>query len=276
MPYYCCINGRILSAHKATVPVNDIGLLRGYAVFDYLRTYDRRPFLLEKHLQRFSNSARELGMRLPVSVRRVGEIISLLIKKSQTKKDVGIRLVLTGGDTRDGITPSRPTFIIIIEKLLEPARKDFEQGVTLMLNEFQREIPQVKTTNYKNAIRLQHEKRRRGAYEILYHSDGKIRETTRNNFFLFKGNTLITPREKILHGITRGLVIELAKNRFEVEERDLRVSELKEADEAFITGTTKKVLPVVKVDDLMIGNGKPGELTNILLRSFNDYIAGRT
>jgi branched-subunit amino acid aminotransferase/4-amino-4-deoxychorismate lyase len=272
MTYYAYVNGKISPAAEAAVSVNDLGLLRGYAVFDYMRTYNRKPFLIDRHLTRFANSAKTLGLRVPLSEKEIEETIAGLISKGNEKSDVGIRFVLTGGTTSDGITPSSPTFIIIIESLTEQSEELYNKGIKLITHEFQREIPKVKTTNYKKAIQLLPEKMRQDAFEVLYCSLGNILETTRNNFFIFKGDTLITPNENVLPGITRGFVLELAKGKFNIEERVLKVSELKEADEAFITGTTKKILPVVQVDQQTIADGKPGKNSIKLLELFNNYL----
>ncbi|MEW6467741.1 MAG: aminotransferase class IV [Bacteroidota bacterium] len=275
MPYYAFLNGKMLPSEKAFVHISDLGLLRGYAVFDYLRTYNRKPFLLQQHLARFEHSARELNLELPCSGKQIEGIISRLLSKSAIRTDCGIRLLLTGGRSADGITISRPTFAITTEKLIFPPESAYRKGVKLITREFQRESPYIKTTNYKNAIRLNPEKLRQKAHEILYCSGGKILETTRNNFFVFKGDTLITPGANILHGITRSFVLSFAKGVFRVEERDVLVSELPGVSEAFITGTTRKILPVVKVNDQAIGEGKPGKNSLHLLKLFEEKLAER-
>ncbi len=267
--HYAYVNGKISPVTQATISINDLGLLRGYAVFDYMRTYNGKPFLMDRHFARISNSAATLNLKIPISGKESERIIIELINKGNLKADVGIRLVLTGGETSDGITPSSPSLIIMTETLTEQTDDIYKQGIKLITHEFQREIPKVKTTNYKKAIQLLPEKIKSNAFEVLYCSEGNILETTRNNFFIFKGNTLITPKENILQGITRSLVLELAKEKFKIEERDLKVEELKDADEAFITGTTKKLLPVVQIDEQIIGNGKPSTL---LLELLNQYI----
>jgi D-alanine transaminase/branched-chain amino acid aminotransferase len=130
----------------------------------------------------------------------------------------------------------------------------------------------VKHTNYKNAIRLNEQKLKQKAHEILYCSNGKVLETTRNNFFMFQGNTLITPKENVLFGITRRVVIDLAKREFPIEERDVCLSEIVQANEAFLTGTNKKILPVVRIDEQAIGNGKPGRNTRLLMQAFDRFV----
>jgi len=272
MPNYAYINGTIVPAAKAVIPINDLGLLRGYAVFDYLRTYNGKPLLINHHFERFENSAKSLRIALPLTKKQITETIISLIQKSKIKKDVGIRLLITGGNSTDGISLGKPNFIIIIEDLAEPKEEEIKNGVKLIINKFQRETPLVKTTNYKNAIRHSSEKEEQNAYDILYHFNNNILETTRNNFFIFKKNILLTAKEKVLQGITRKIILQIAKEKFKIEERPVNIDELKDATEAFVTGATKNILPVVQINKLKIGNGKIGKNTKILIKMFRKYI----
>ena len=268
MIYYSYVNGKVTTG-AAVIDVNDLGLLRSYAVFDYLRTYNGKPFLLEHHLQRFINSSYALHLPLKLSKAKLTQVINGLLKKCQ--EDVGIRILLSGGNSEDGITLATPNLIITIEKLVLPPSTCFTKGIKLMKHEYMREIPLVKTTNYMNAIRASPEKLKQGAFELLYHFENRVLETSRNNFFIFKENKLITPKFNVLQGVTRKLVLYLAADDFEMEERNVELHELKQASEAFITGTTKKILPVVKIDEQTIGNGLVGRNTKILMDGFQKF-----
>jgi len=138
-----------------------------------------------------------------------------------------------------------------------------------MLFEYQRFLPETKTINYLPAIWLLPKLKTQGAIEPLYHFKGKILETARGNFFLVKNNTLITPKENILLGITRKYLIECARKNFEIEEREVTIEEIDTADEIFITGTSKHVLPVTQIDNKIIADGKPGVVTLRLMEAFN-------
>src|SRR5688572_10741019 len=137
MPLFCFLDGKILPYEKTMVHISDLGLLRAYGVFDYLRTYNGKPFLLDRHLQRFENSARELNLSLPYSKNKIGQTIALLLKKSKPRSDVGIRLLLTGGRSSDGITITQPTFAITVEKLVTVPDALYKKGVKLITNDFQ-------------------------------------------------------------------------------------------------------------------------------------------
>ena len=127
----------------------------------------------------------------------------------------------------------------------------------------------MKSTNYHLALHKLSEMKAAGATEMLYTSQGRLLECTRNNFFLVKGGRLVTAADNILLGCTRGFVLELAQSLgIGVEEREVHITDLQEADEAFLTGTTKGVMPIVQVDESMIGNGIPGDVTQRLIDAF--------
>lgn len=273
MLLYAYINGKISSAENANISVSDLGLLRGYGVFDYLRTYHQKPFLLNDYLERFYNSAKGLHLEIPFNKKKLTELIHELILWGNQKEDVGIRLLITGGNSEDTMTVKKPNFLILIETLTPFPEKYYKEGVKLLTNKFHREIPQIKMTNYINSIRQQDDKKKKNAYDILYIHNNKVLETSRNNFFIFKGKALITAKEGILPGITRKFILSLAKKKFNIEEREIDFKELEEASEAFTTGTTRAIVPVVQVNDLKIGDGKPGKNTKILIEIFNEKIS---
>jgi branched-subunit amino acid aminotransferase/4-amino-4-deoxychorismate lyase len=270
MKKYFYINGKIASIEKPSVLINDIGILRGYGVFDFMRTYNGKIFQWEDHFKRFSNSAKLLGIKIPLGKDAVLKVINDLLKKNKCK-EASLRLVLTGGPTEDGMTFKKPTFAILIEDIHSFPKSCYQSGVKLITHEYERMLPQSKNTNYIWAIKLAQLKKKKGATEVLYTSAGKILEASTANLFIIKGATLITPKDGILKGITRKVVLKIARGHFKVEEREVKVSELDSATEAFITGTNKLVMPVVMVDNKKIGDGRVGENTKLLIEEFRKY-----
>jgi branched-subunit amino acid aminotransferase/4-amino-4-deoxychorismate lyase len=189
----------------------------------------------------------------------------------------GIKLLLTGGYSEDLYSPSTPNFMILnLPVKGGPGDKETGgQGEKLLLLDYKRHIPEVKSTFYLPSIALFPEMKAKGAIEVLYHHNGFISETTRANFFLIKKGTLITAASGILKGITRKYVLQVAKDIMPVEEREVRLEELWECDEAFITGTSKHVLPVIEVDGKMIGSGRPGERTKAISEAFEAFFSLR-
>jgi branched-chain amino acid aminotransferase len=274
---YIYVNGKIVQADKPALLVNDLGWLRGYGVFDFMRTYNGKIFRFDDNWARFTNSAKQLNLKIPISQPEAEKVIYQLIKKNKLK-EAGIRLALSGGRAIDDglIEPDskRPTLAILIEDTHGLPAKLYQTGAKLMTFNYQRPVPEAKNFNYLWAIKLAPEKKKRGAIEILYTAETKVLECSTSNFFLIKGNKLITVKANVLGGITRKTIIELAKKqlpKLKIEERDLKISELKTANEAFITAANKKILPIVKIDSMVIGSGKPGPTTKELMKLFEDY-----
>ena len=266
--HHCFINGVVKKVSESFIGVNDIGLLRSYAVFDYFRTYNGKPFRIADHLIRFRNSARSLNLELKYSNDEVRSFILDLIEKSGIN-EVGVRLILTGGYASDGVSISEPNFIIITEDLPKYNDDIYKNGVKLISFEYQREVATSKTTDYMNAIRLAPNVTEAGAFDILYYFDRHVLELSRNNIFLVKDSKLITPSDKILKGITRSFVLNLANDLgIKAVERTIQLDELASADEVFITGTTKRIVPVYQIDQIKYQN-IPGEITQKLSAEFN-------
>ncbi len=270
MKSFCYVNGSILPTDQGTVPVTDLGLQRGYGVFDYGRTYHGRLFHFEENVARFRRSAAELHLEVPASDQEIRDIAEQLIEQSDLRNP-SIRLLLTGGDTTGSPAPAKPNFMVIAEEMFIYPEEAYREGAGLITVEFQRELPQVKSINYLNSIRLEPLRKAKGAFDILYHSHHGITECPRSNFFAFVGDTLVTPADHVLLGVTRKLVLKLAAEEFSIEERELRMEEIGQFTEAFVTSTSKKIVPVTRIDDQEIGSGRVGERTGRLMQLFDDY-----
>ncbi len=258
---------------KATISINDIAVLRGYSVFESLRTYDRRPFHLDQHLVRLYRSAKLIEMEIPWTNEQIAEVVREIIARN-TYRHAAIRLLVTGGESDDGILPSgKPLLAVLITPLGERDMERFAKGCKLITTKLQRISPEAKTANYIAAVRALKEAVRRDAADALFVNEREnVLEATRSNFFIFRGDILVTPRRGILIGITRNVVLELARSSFAVEERPILLEELALADEAFITSSSKEITPVVQIDDLIIGNGKPGPRTYQLEQRFIEMV----
>lgn len=270
---HCYFNGAIIPVEQASVKINDLALLRGYGLFDYFRTYNGVPFQWDWYWARFSRSAEVLRLPVAMTQAQTAEVLTELYRLAD-KPDIAYRFVLTGGYSPDSVSVVKPNFLIIAENLPKDNPEGHYRGIKVVPYEFVRDLPELKSTNYLHMVRLAAEMKSQGAADLLYHKDGEVSELTRSNFFIFKGNTLITPEQNILHGITRRVVLELAEKEFRIEVRPLLFEELEEADEAFTTSTTKWVMPVVQIGRQIVGDGKPGERTLKLLEQFEDLVKG--
>ncbi len=270
--HYGYFNGQIMPTNQIGVGVTDLGLLRGYGLFDYLRTYNGRPFQWQHYWARLQNSARQMHLPLPMDERETYAIVLDLISRSRAGgEDLAIRFVVTGGYSPDSITIAEPNFMILIEAVKPVPALQFEQGIGVILDDYVRDMAEVKSTDYKRVILKAGDIKAAGANDLLYHKNGEISELSRSNFFLIKGDKLITPDRHILHGVTRRTLMELAREDFQIEERTVLLSELYDADEAFTTSTLKMALPIVQIGELTIGNGKPGPKTALLRERFRAF-----
>jgi len=274
---YCYLNGKIIETVKASISPYDVGFLRGFGVFDVMKTFNGKPFLINEHVARFFRSAGEIDLKLPITQNKMAEIIHDLLRKNGVNKsgdeDVIIRSVLSGGVASDGFTynPDSPTLIILIEKFYPLGENIFKKGAEIITLDFQRHFPGAKITDYKAALKMQETKNKLKAFEIVYSPKGKILEGTTSNIFAFIKGKLVTPKEDILVGSTRNLVIQLSKPFFSVEEGAISYKQLLGADEVFLTATNKDIVPIIKVDDKKINGGKVGKNTRLLMKEFKKY-----
>ncbi len=267
------VAGEFLPENEAVISVNDIGLLRGYGVFDFMRTYNRRPFCLEDHISRLANSARLIDLALPCSESEVSDITMKTLERNPDHAEANIRLVVTGGISPDAITPSNKTKLLVMVTGLHHCPAEwYQKGAAVITTNDERYIPDAKSTNYIPGILALSRARQQGAIESIYVDRyGHILEGTTTNFFAFIGDKLVTPGASILPGITRKVVLKLVQGEFDVEIRDIHRDEMRLLDEVFLTASNKEVVPVVRTDDRIIGDGKPGERTRRIMQLFADY-----
>ncbi|OHA20023.1 MAG: hypothetical protein A2836_02005 [Candidatus Taylorbacteria bacterium RIFCSPHIGHO2_01_FULL_45_63] len=271
----CYLNGRYLPLKDAFVHAYDIGMTRGYGIYEGIMVYGEKPFRLEEHLERFEAGAKILNLKIPHTPKEIENVILELVRRNGFG-DTKIRIILTGGDTVNSVEydPKKPTFFVMAEEYISLPEDFYNKGGEVMTYEHQRFMPGCKTINYITAVNLQSKRKEKKAIEILYVSNGRVLEASTSNFFIFKGDTLITPKENILFGITRKVVLELAKGKFKVEEREVKAEELQEADEAFITASYKEIVPIVRINGALVGDGKVGRRTVSLMESFKKITRG--
>jgi branched-chain amino acid aminotransferase len=264
MKSFCFAKSEIINSRQAQIHPSDIAILRGYAIFDFFRVVDHIPLFLSKYLDRFIGSADKAGLRLVYDKPVLKEIIFQLIEKN-SHREGGMRMVLTGGISENHFLPHGGDLFIFCEPLQMPAPEKYENGVKLLSVNYVRPIPDIKTTNYTYPCYLSLNWQAQKAEDVIYHHQGKVSESSRSNIFMVKGNEIITPASNILKGITREQVMRLSGT---VKVEDFSLEELLQADEAFMSSTTKRILPITRIDEHRIGNGKPGPTTKQLMKAF--------
>ncbi len=279
------VNGQISDERQAVVSVFDHGFLYGEGVYETLRTYNGRPFLLDRHLRRLRTSARMISLAVPLSDEQfAGRIHDTMSAAAQLagsgRPEWYVRILLTRGVgelTYDPGACPTPSVVIIVKPQVDPPAEMFEKGVHVVLASVIRNHPGsvnplIKSNNLLNNALAMQEAVRRGVFEaVMRNYRGELSECTTSNLFVVKGGTALTPPldSGLLAGITREFLFEVGRDEdVPVREAVLHDEDLFGADEAFLTSTTRELLPIVKVDDRVIGTGEPGPVSSRLLDGF--------
>lgn len=269
--YY--VDGRFVPEDQAMIPVTDLSVLRGYGVCDIIRTYRGKPFFLIEHVHRLVSSAKEIGLSLPWSKDKIIRLILETLDRNSPISEVNIRVVITGGSSPDFFNPQgTPRLLILVTELKDLPSNWYKKGINVITLRQERPIPGAKVTSYIPAALALKKAKSKNAIEAIYvNRSGLVLEGTTSNLFAFSKDTLITAKDNILKGITREVVLKLSSQVFQVQEKKVTLDELLCADEVFISGTNKGIVPVVKVDDTTIGDGRPGVNTRRLMKLLEDH-----
>jgi branched-chain amino acid aminotransferase len=277
------INGTLYAKEDARVSVYDHGLLYGDGVFEGMRSYGGQVFRLEQHLHRLWDSAKAIWLEIPVTQEALAATVTATLSANDIQ-DGYIRLVVTRGAGTLGLDPnltSDPQVIIITDHITLYPDEYYENGLKIVTVATRRNhpdalSPRIKSLNYLNNILAKIEGLQAGCVEalMLNHRD-EVAECTGDNIFLVKSGCLVTPATDagILEGITRQAVIDLAQEAgMEVREPTIKLDDVYQADECFLTGSAAEVVPVVQVDDCQIGTGTPGPVTCDLMKRFRELV----
>ena len=270
--YY--LNGKYISKSKAKISVNDLGFLRNYSVFEFLRTYNGIPFYLDAHLTRLENSAKTVGIKLPNSQKMLKKIITKLLDLNKQFNEKKIHIIVTGGRAEDSITyQGKPTIVIMIGELIKNPPTIYRQGIKVITEDYNRNNSSAKTTDYFHAIKSLQKAKSKGAEEVIYlnNKEGLVYEGSRSTVFIVKNGKVQSPNHGVLPGITASVVLKLLQKEFTIIKEMVTPKELFDADEIFITATTKEIVPVVQVNNMKVGNGKVGSITKLIMSRFETY-----
>lgn len=277
------VNGRITDQEHAVVPVFDHGFLYGEGVYETLRTYHGQPFLFDRHMRRLRRSAELLMLPVPLADAEIDARLRATMRAGglgENGRDAYLRILVTRGVgdlSYDPVACPSSSVVIIAKPLEVPSDDVFEHGVTAALvpvvrNHPETVSPMIKSNNLLNNALAMQEAVRRGAYEgFMRNFRGELAEGTQSNLFIVSAGVALTPTltSGLLPGITREFLFEVGAGiGVQVREAVLRDDDLFGADEVFLTSTTRELVPVVRVDDRTIGDGRPGPVTRALLEGF--------
>jgi branched-chain amino acid aminotransferase len=274
------VNGTITDAAAATVPVLDHGFLYGEGVYETLRTYGGVPFLFDRHLARLRRSAARIALPVPFTDADLSARVTATTAAHPGAREFYIRVLVTRGVGELGYDPANcptPTLVVIVRTFDEPPAKTYASGVPVAVVSVRRNAPdaldpQIKSNNLLNNVLAMQEALGRGAVEALMQNRaGELTECAQANFFLVRDGRVLTPPldAGLLPGITRAFVLELASSvGLDAREARLTPADLPAASEAFLTSTTRELVPIVRIDDRPVGTGRPGPVTCRLLDAY--------
>lgn len=280
------LDNKLVDETDAKISVFDHGLLYGDGVFEGIRVYSSRVFELEAHIKRLYESAKAIRLVVPMSK---DKLIRAVAKTTEANGviDGYIRLVVTRGVGTLGLNPficEEGRLFIIADNIQLYPEELYEKGMKVISATTVRNHPlsipaQVKSLNYLNNILAKIEALDNNVPEaVMYNHEGYVAEATGDNVFIVKNGVIYTPPVEAgaLEGITRGVVIKLAKEEnLEVVEKNLTRFDLFNCDEFFLTGTAAEVIGVVDIDSRIIGAGNPGPITRLLRKKFYQYAHGK-
>lgn len=276
------IDGKFYAPEQASISVFDHGFLFGDSIYETMRAYRRKLFLIDRHLLRLENSARMLYLKLPLPVTELRSEIERTIEASGNTESY-IRMIITRGTGEIGLDIDlckKPSYVIIVRPFEALPASYFEKGVKVALvhirrNDQQSLDPSMKTCNLLNNVLAFREAKEQQAFDgILCNIAGFVTEATASNVFAVKDGTLLTPPPDagLLQGVTRWLTLELArKNAITIQEKNITPDELLNADECFITSTTKGILPVNQINEKL--KQAPGPVTRRLMEAYRNFVA---
>ncbi|MDN3504011.1 MAG: aminotransferase class IV [Rhabdochlamydiaceae bacterium] len=269
------INDLEVAPNEAVISIFDLGLTRGLAVFEMLRTYNGKPFGLREHIERLIISAKSLNLKIENSIEEIELRVNHLLRKRGDTEST-IRMVLTGGMTTDRILPNgSPNLIIAVYPLEKVEESLYINGIQLMSVPNSRIMPTIKSTHYFPAILSIQQARVKGFDDILYRlEDDRITESSTSNLFFIKNGTLYTPNEHILPGITRQSIIDYFKVSMDIKVCDIYYDQLPQFDEAFSTSSIKEIMPISQIDEITYTSADHNSITHKMMKEYQSLVFG--
>jgi branched-chain amino acid aminotransferase len=274
------VNGTIKPAPEAVVPVYDHGFLYGEGVYETLRTYNRVPFLYDRHMARLRASAERIHLGVPFSDAELAAWIDDTVAAAGELEHAYIRILFTRGVGELNYDPKStptPTTVIIVKPFEAPPARVFTEGINICLVDILRNHPAsvnplIKANNLlNNALAMQEAYRRGGEEGLMCNYRGELSECSQANFFMVRGGAVLTPKSEagLLEGITRAFLFEVGRDTaIDVQEATLFPEDLDTADEAFITSTTRELSPVTSIGGKPVGTGRVGAVTQRMLDGY--------
>lgn len=268
------LNGQWVSEDKLLVSAQDLSVVRGYGVFDWMRTYQGKPFKLVEHIERLFYSADLVKLQIPVTKEELLQIINKGLQMNPPR-EYGARIIVTGGVSKNSVAPiKQASLIVIFERFDGYDPEIYEKGLKVISFPHTRFLPNAKSINYLSAIVASQLAQEKEAVEAIYlDKDNNILEGTRTNLFIVEDGVIKTAAEDVLEGVTRQLVLDICQqNKLPLDETKIKYEQVNSCSEMFITSSGKEILPIVQFDDIVIGDGQPGTVTKQLMDLYKQKV----
>jgi D-alanine transaminase len=271
------LNGAFLPLEEAKVPVLDRGFIFGDGVYEVVPVYSKVPFRLEEHLARLERSLAAVGIRNPYTREQWRGYIASLVERLPCEDQAVYFQVTRGVAKRDHAFPkhSEPTVFMMSNPLVPPPAAQVESGAAAISARDNRWLRcDIKSISLIGNVLLRQLSAEADAVETILFRDGKLTEASSSNVFIVKAGTIQSPpkNELILPGITYDVVVELARaSSLPLEFRDITETDVRSADEIWVSSSSKEVLAVVRLDGVAVGDGRPGPLFRQMYRLYQDF-----
>ena len=266
------LNGKYVTEKDLLISPRDLGFTRSFAVFTKIRTYNGRLFKLEEHVRRLLRSAELINLNHEYTAAKLKRIIKKTLGRNADKRDKTFKAILSGGVSNHMHQTSLANLIIVVDEFKPRDPAIYKNGVKLSLVRFLRHIPEAKSVNYIEGVRQAQIAVGRGYFEPLFYSTNQVYESSNSNIFAVKNKIMYTPKKNIYRGVMRGVLINDLKRKLKIIQKNITLSFLLRADEVFITGSGKEIVPVVNIGKRAIGDGCVGEITMLAMRELRRFV----
>lgn len=259
-------NGTYQELEQIAVPITSLSINRGYGAFEFFEVRHSKPFFGDRHLARFLHSMEILKLQSDFDG-QLQAIVQEVIQRNQFDNGY-LKLFALPHNTRYKNHRKAGLYVFPWEMPLYPPEL-YTNGAKLLLKEHRRFLPEAKSTSYLAGQYWMDEQDDKQIVDVLYTDKGLITETSRGNVFVVKDDLVLIPDSQVLKGVTRGLILELLAEQGRLHsETDVSIAMLLDADEVFVSSTTKHVMPITQIDEVQIGDGKPGPVTREIREAF--------
>lgn len=270
------LNGKFVTEGELLISPRDLGFVRGYAVADFIVTYNNKPFKLTEHIDRLFKSAEIIGLKIPWHKEQICSWVNETLDKNDKDSEKTIKIVLSGGVSHSLHQAETPTIVMIVSPRVRKSSSDYKNGVKVIAVEYKRQYPEAKHTHYVEAIKQLSKVKDQVIEDVIYYDNSQVYEGSGTNLFAVINNKLVTTKSNIVYGITRNTLLEMLKLSIPIEIRDFTFDELLKATEVFITGSNSEVRGVIEINGKPVGDGKIGAITKEVTKQYNEYILEKT